>query len=203
VSAAVHEARKDAHARFDPLWWDASSIYNISESPGTSEHQRAVKRIQDTARAQSYSYFSAMLDLPEAEVHMGTQSDVRKLGRISALADRTTPSDIRAWAATRCPCRSGRSHEECGALGKCPTPLAPSAPPAVLGSVLGNPRQHPEHETADGSPRLNHRQRRDRLRAIAHANKKRAEPTAATVDKLHENGPTALDVSPDEDADEG
>ena len=101
VTPDVHAARQQFHAAFDPLWQRAHEAYPISETPGTKEHAKAIKRIQKAARGRAYRWLSKFTGLPEPECHGGEQTDLNKLARLTAVARSCCgPQEIRQWWKT-------------------------------------------------------------------------------------------------------
>lgn len=98
VSQEIHGARRKAHDAVDPLWREAPErAYEIEEEPGTEEYEEAVARIRGAMRNRVYHYLAERLGLPEPEVHMARQDDLRTLKRIRATALLATAEEIRAW----------------------------------------------------------------------------------------------------------
>jgi SEC-C motif len=173
VSEKVNRGRDHCHEKINPLWQDASWVDTVAEHlgvPGTPERKRTVRKVQKRATGWTYAYLAAMLSLPEPEVHMRNQTDVPTLRRIWALAARTTPADIRAWAQAQgwelwraplppsppptgpslnrpCPCGSGRKFKKC--KGTLAAPHAIGAPELAGAPSSAPPGQPPAEAELD------------------------------------------------------
>lgn len=96
----LREAKKRAHAAFDPLWVNAVALYEPIAADSRKARNKAAGRIRRRARKRAYAWLAEQLGIDPDDCHIGFFG-VEECDRVVALCEDVDAVTIRAWAKSR------------------------------------------------------------------------------------------------------
>lgn len=102
ANSETKRARIAAHAAFDGLWAGAADMYPLREPRGSSEREKAERRIRRVARHRAYVWLSERLGIPFDDCHIGA-FDLGMCRRAIEACFKVTPFEVRRWHKSNIP----------------------------------------------------------------------------------------------------